>query len=141
MDLLAAQTVASAADAAAVTTAPFSSFGLLAIVALAGVGTWLMLPRPQESKTFPRIGMGMCVIAFAATFLTLVQWAAIASNLTAVYFWLFSAIAIGSAIRVITHRQPVYSSLYFVLTVLASAGLFVLMIERVGIAPLRANLR
>jgi NADH-quinone oxidoreductase subunit J len=44
-----------------------------------------------------------------------------------VYFWIFSAIAILGAIRVITHPQPVYSALYFVLTVLASAGLFVLL--------------
>jgi NADH-quinone oxidoreductase subunit J len=44
-----------------------------------------------------------------------------------VYFWLFAAIAIIGAIRVITHPKPVYSALYFVLTVMASAGLFVLM--------------
>jgi NADH-quinone oxidoreductase subunit J len=44
-----------------------------------------------------------------------------------VYFWLFSAIAVFGALRVVTHRRPVYSALYFVLTVMASAGLFVLM--------------
>ena len=129
---IAAQTVLAATTAvpsvhSAANNAPFSAFGLLAIVTLAGVGTWLMLPRPRESRTLPAIGAGMSVIAFVATFLTLIQWAAVASNLTAVYYWLFSLIAIGSAIRVITHPQPVYSSLYFVLTVLASAGLFVLM--------------
>ena len=31
------------------------------------------------------------------------------------------------AIRVVTHPKPVYSALYFVLTVFASAGLFVLL--------------
>ncbi len=44
-----------------------------------------------------------------------------------VYFWFFSAIAIAAALRVVTHPRPVYSALYFVLTVLASAGLFVLL--------------
>jgi NADH-quinone oxidoreductase subunit J len=44
-----------------------------------------------------------------------------------VYFWIFSAIALAGAIRVVTHPRPVYSALYFVLTVLASAGLFVLL--------------
>lgn len=127
MELLAAQTVVSTAAQPATIAAPFTSFGLMAIIALAGAGTWLMLPRRGESRTLPRIGVGMNVIAFAATFVCLIQWAAIATNLTAVYYWLFSVIAIGSAIRVITHRQPVYSSLYFVVTVLASAGLFVLM--------------
>jgi NADH-quinone oxidoreductase subunit J len=44
-----------------------------------------------------------------------------------VYFWLFAAIAVIGAVRVITHPRPVYSALYFVLTVMATAGLFVLM--------------
>ena len=44
-----------------------------------------------------------------------------------VYFWIFSLIALVGAVRVITHTKPVYSALYFVLTVMATAGLFVLM--------------
>jgi NADH-quinone oxidoreductase subunit J len=44
-----------------------------------------------------------------------------------VYFWLFAAITIISGIRVISHPKPVYAALYFVLTVLAVAGLFVLL--------------
>jgi NADH-quinone oxidoreductase subunit J len=43
-----------------------------------------------------------------------------------VYFWIFSAIALIGAVRVVTHARPVYSALYFVLTVFATAGLFVL---------------
>ena len=43
------------------------------------------------------------------------------------YFWIFSAIAIVGALRVVTHSRPVYSALSFVLTVFASAGLFVLL--------------
>src|SRR6185437_2002238 len=43
------------------------------------------------------------------------------------YFWVFSAIALFGAIRVVTHQRPVYSALYFVLTVFASSGLFVLL--------------
>src|SRR2546421_9650034 len=44
-----------------------------------------------------------------------------------VYFWISAAVAVAGARRVITHPRPVYSALYFVLTVMASAGLFVLM--------------
>lgn len=43
------------------------------------------------------------------------------------YYYIFSALAIGSAVRVITHPRPVYSALWFVLVVLASAGLFLLL--------------
>lgn len=40
-----------------------------------------------------------------------------------VYYYVFSAIAIFAAARVITHTQPVFSALWFVMVVLAVAGL------------------
>ena len=43
-----------------------------------------------------------------------------------IFFLLFAALAIVSAARMITHRQPVYAALYFILVVLSSAGLFLL---------------
>ena len=43
------------------------------------------------------------------------------------YYYIFSFIAIGAAARVITHTRPVYSALWFVMVVLATAGLFVLL--------------
>lgn len=43
---------------------------------------------------------------------------------TYLYYYVFSAIAIGAAVRVITHRRPVYSALWFIMVVLASGGLF-----------------
>ena len=41
-------------------------------------------------------------------------------------FYLFSAITLIAAVRVITHNRPVYAVLYFVVVVLASAGLVLL---------------
>jgi NADH-quinone oxidoreductase subunit J len=43
------------------------------------------------------------------------------------FYVLFSLIAVASAVRMITHRRPVYAALYFVLVVLSSAGLFLLL--------------
>ena len=40
---------------------------------------------------------------------------------------LFGTIAVMSAVRVITHRRPVFAALYFVLVVVASAGLFLML--------------
>src|SRR5205823_4678557 len=57
----------------------------------------------------------------------LVRAGALAGQRMHIYFWIFSAVALGGAIRVVTHPRPVYAALYFVLTVFASAGLFVLM--------------
>lgn len=43
------------------------------------------------------------------------------------YYYIFSALAIGSAVRVITHPKPVYSALWFVMVVLATSGLFIIL--------------
>src|SRR5262249_43718872 len=40
-------------------------------------------------------------------------------------FYVFSIIALGAALRVISHPRPVYAALYFILTILASCGLYV----------------
>lgn len=46
---------------------------------------------------------------------------------THLLYLVFSVIAIASATRMITHHRPVYSALYFVLTVISSAALFLLL--------------
>ncbi len=40
---------------------------------------------------------------------------------------IFAAVAVAAAARMISHPRPVYAALYFVLVVIASAGLFVLL--------------
>ncbi len=42
-------------------------------------------------------------------------------------FYIFSFIALGAALRVISHPRPVYAALYFILAILASSGLYVLL--------------
>ena len=104
--------------------------GLLFLLAAAGaVGMILLLPGRKESS----IGkIGGAVLTATLLVLAIVigksaggAWAGNAWE--AVYFWIFAIIAVVGAIRVVTHPKPVYSALYFVLTVMASAGLFVLM--------------
>lgn len=43
------------------------------------------------------------------------------------FFYIFAAIALASAVRMITHHRPVYCALYFVMVVLSSAGMFLLL--------------
>jgi NADH-quinone oxidoreductase subunit J len=43
------------------------------------------------------------------------------------YYYLFSAIALVAATRTITHKRPVYSALWTVMTILSSAGLLLLL--------------
>ena len=42
-------------------------------------------------------------------------------------FYIFGFIAVGAALRVITHQRPVYAALYFILTILASCGLYLIL--------------
>src|ERR1700734_470717 len=110
------------ADAAVV--APLAILGLCVA---AGIGTALFLPSRQEATT-RRLG-GVILLAAGIILILSILHATAGMDVsgTGPYFWIFSAVAIFSSIRVITHPRPVYSALYFVLTVLASAGLFVLM--------------
>ena len=106
---------------------PLSPLVILVLCVAAGVGTVLLLPSRREAS-MRKIG-GVVLLAagliFAALLVRLTAGAA--QGGMGPYFWIFSAIAIIGAIRVVTHSKPVYSALYFVLTVFASAGLFLLL--------------
>ena len=43
------------------------------------------------------------------------------------FYYVFSAISIASAVKVITHTRPLYSALWFVMVILASSGLFLVL--------------
>jgi NADH-quinone oxidoreductase subunit J len=98
---------------------------ILVLCVVAGVGTVLLLPGKRESS-IRWIG-GLVLLAALLIFIALIVRQGAGMRGEGVYFWLFSAIAVISGIRVISHAKPVYAALYFVLTVLAVAGLFVLL--------------
>ena len=109
--------------------APISAVLILVLCVVAGVGTVLLLPSRREAS-IARIGGVLVLAAGLIGFALLLRH--VAQNVgggggMGVYFWIFSAIALVGALRVITHPRPVYSALYFVMTVMASAGLFVLL--------------
>ena len=102
---------------------PLIAPGLLFLLCLAGaIGLILLLPGRRET---PMRALGGIVLV-SSGIIVAATLAKLASGVGA-YFWIFSTIAVLAAVRVITHSKPVYSALYFVLTVMASAGLFVLM--------------
>jgi NADH-quinone oxidoreductase subunit J len=96
---------------------------IFVLAAVGAIGLMLLLPGRMEAP-LRRIG-GVILLAAGLVFGAVV--ARTAAGGMGVYFWIFAAIAVLGAARVITHPKPVYSALYFVLTVMASAGLFVLM--------------
>src|SRR5437016_9645115 len=100
---------------------------ILVLCVGAGVATVLMLPGRRETP-WAKIGAVVALAVGLIFVALLVRYAAgLGGGGLGAYFWIFSAIAVVGALRVVTHPRPVYSALYFVLTVMASAGLFVLM--------------
>jgi NADH-quinone oxidoreductase subunit J len=98
---------------------------ILILCVAGGIGTLLLLPGRRQSARLGGLLLSITGLIFGLIlFRTVVGQA---SSDTGPYFWIFSAIAVVGAIRVITHPRPVYSALYFVLTVFATAGLFILM--------------
>ena len=119
-----AQSSATAPPAAA---APLEPVALMILCAAAGIATVMLLPSRREAplRTIGGIALLAVALVFAAI---LVRWAAAASGGgMGAYFWVFSSVALVTALRVVTHTKPVYSALYFVLTVFATAGLFILL--------------
>ncbi len=47
--------------------------------------------------------------------------------MTLVLFFLFAALAVGAAVMVVAHRNPIYSALFLIITLFALAGLYVLL--------------
>ncbi len=91
--------------------------------ALVGVGIGVALPRKGRNPQV--LGALVAAVGLGGLFL----WAGIASQgaLPNYHFYLFSAIALGGGLRMITHPRPVYAALYFILTILASSGLYVIL--------------
>ena len=101
---------------------------IIALCVMAGIGTILLLPSHYH-PSWRKVG-GAIAGAAGLIFLLVVlrhEYGEGSRDIHSIYFYFFAAFALIAAVRVITHRQPVYSALYFVLTVFATAGLFVLL--------------
>ncbi|HTL31455.1 MAG TPA: NADH-quinone oxidoreductase subunit J [Tepidisphaeraceae bacterium] len=107
---------------------PLPPLLILVLAIIAGVGTVLLLPTQTREASMRKIGGALLIASAIVLAAFLFRWAAGSpkGGMNA-YFWIFSAIGLVGAMRVITHTRPVYSALYFVLTVFATAGLFLLL--------------
>lgn len=100
--------------------APLTLYGLLTVGA---VGVYLALPRQGPNLG----GLGGLLAAGALGGLFLVLGQAVGLTRPNGFFYVFAFVGLGASLRVITHKKPVYAALHFILTILASAGLFVLL--------------
>lgn len=100
-----------------------TAYLLYAVFALGGVSIYFLLPKSGRSSTTMGAVLGLSAVA---AFLAILGVRIILPDATRFFFYLFSAVAIVAAAKVITHRRPVYSALYFVLVVVSVAALLVL---------------
>ena len=96
---------------------------------LGAIAVYLMMPKRRFNWTF--IGAAFGIAALATLWGCLVRtinWGNLGiSNVAFIYYYIFSGISLVAAVRVITHRKPIYSALWFVLVVLSSSGLFLVL--------------
>lgn len=100
-------------------------YALYVVLALLAGGVYLALP--SERPLVPKLlwtGLVVAAAGLAGVATYLASW--ISPGEGRAFFAIFSLLAIAAAIRVVTHRRPVYSAVYLLLLVLAVAGLCIL---------------
>jgi NADH-quinone oxidoreductase subunit J len=94
---------------------------------LGAVGVALMMPR-GDGRRLGLVGALVGAAALGGLWLVLAPYLLQRplgfDGGAMVFYYVFSFVAIAAAVRVITHTRPVYSALWFVMVVIASAGLF-----------------
>jgi NADH-quinone oxidoreductase subunit J len=98
---------------------------LFICLVVAGLGVLVALPRRGVSPQI--VGAMVMAVALGVLFAVLGVRAYQDETIPPPFFYLFALISVGSALRVITHPKPVYSALYFILTILSSSALFLIM--------------
>lgn len=107
----------------------FSPLAIYIATVVGAIALWMMMPSARYE--FRKIGgvLGLAVLGGLWFWLARNEtWRIVGiSEAAFVYYYIFSAIAIVAAVRVICGQKPVYSALWFVMVVLASAGLFLVV--------------
>lgn len=94
-----------------------------AVLILSAVGLFLALPGRRAN-----VGrLGMVLLAGAGALLVGVLLRYVPGQMETGWFLACTLVALFAAMRVITHRKPVYSAVYFILLVVAVTGLVLLM--------------
>jgi NADH-quinone oxidoreductase subunit J len=86
----------------------------------------LALAMPRKGKNPQLIGALVTALAIGLGLIGLAAKAG-AAQLPNAFFYIFALVALGASLRVVTHPKPVYAALYFIMTILATAGLFLLL--------------
>ena len=95
---------------------------LLWSLILGGLGLWLLLPAAGLRRRLLGRLLAAVALGLLAAYLPLLgDWFAQA------VFWLLAAVALAASVGAISSRSPVYCAVWFALSLLATAGLFLLV--------------
>lgn len=103
---------------------------LYLICGLGAAGVAVALPRRDRDggRTLTLLGGLMLAATFGLAALMLGLKAGQGEEpLPNLFFYPFAVIGLGAAVRMITHKRPVYSALYFIMTIIASCGMYLLL--------------
>ena len=104
---------------------------LITLLTLGGVGLYLAMPGGRLTRGRDiRANLGraaLIVLAGAGAALVALVAPLAGEYGHRVWFALLALIGLLGGLRVITHRKPVYSALYFILVIIAVAGMLILM--------------
>ncbi len=95
-----------------------------AVAAIGAIAIFVTLPKEGRTSHW---SLTMMVLALAIGAFLLLLGNLLGETGQKIYFYLLALLAVGGAVRVVTHPRPVYSALFFVLVVLSTAGLMVLV--------------
>jgi NADH-quinone oxidoreductase subunit J len=99
---------------------------LVAGLVLSAIGIWRLMPRASSRTTISSTVIALVGLVLLVWSLQPETWSS-DSNLTeTILFSIFSIVALGSAVMMITNRNPVYAALWFSLVTLSTCGLFLL---------------
>lgn len=93
--------------------------------ALGALGVILSMPRKGVSPMV--LGGLIAAAAGGLIVMGLTMRAGRHEQTPSIFFYIFGLLALGAALRMITHPKPVYAALYFILTIIASSGLYLLL--------------
>lgn len=96
---------------------------LVAFAALGAAGLYLAMPAGRRHAG----GLALVLLAAAGGVLLALLAPRLAGGATRGWFVVLALVGVLGAVRMITHRLPVYSALYFILVVVSVTGMLVLM--------------
>ena len=97
------------------------------MIVLGALGVLLSLPRARANFALPGFLIGATAGGVVLAALASRGLAEGGGGLPNLYFYLFGFVALAAGLRVVTHPRPVYSALYFIMTILATCGMFLLL--------------